>query len=427
MSKIGSSLTEIRQALNGPRGQHTVEKHPGLYLFVRGDGNGSFRIRYRPQPGAQQRWFTLTNDAKGASLATVYKQAGNLLNGVKVNGVDPQAAREEASQERARNTYTLNSLFEDWLEQPREEPLRPRTREAYLSTFRLHVKPYFGKMPIAEITKPDLRARYEKLVRTMTDMAKGTRGVQAMLALRLIKSVMQWAVDRDLLDRNPSAGIDLGVPNNRPGGKRTRSLTDEELRLVWQHGADKLSATNWRIVQLSILLGRRISELAGAQKIEFTLDDEPRWLIAVRQGNKSSEASLVPLPPMALQIIQEAWAASGPSPYLFPQRGHPEKATTRHGPSQAYTDFRREIGIVGKVTMHDARTLLNSRLAAMGVPREYRSHVLHHTGDMRSALAGSTYDAYDYMPEKRRALELWQARLIEIVEGRSPSGSRWQS
>ena len=38
---------------------------------------------------------------------------------------------------------------------------------------------------------------------------------------------------------------------------------------------------------------------------------------------------------------------------------------------------------------------------------------------------GARYDQYEYLDEKRRALELWERRLLEIVEGRKASGERW--
>ena len=38
---------------------------------------------------------------------------------------------------------------------------------------------------------------------------------------------------------------------------------------------------------------------------------------------------------------------------------------------------------------------------------------------------GGRYDQRDYLAEKRRALEMWERRLMEIVEGRPASGDRW--
>lgn len=51
--------------------------------------------------------------------------------------------------------------------------------------------------------------------------------------------------------------------------------------------------------------------------------------------------------------------------------------------------------------------LIVDQLAKMGVPSEYRSHVLHHTGDIRAPLADRVYSTCDHAAEKHRALALW--------------------
>jgi hypothetical protein len=63
-------------------------------------------------------------------------------------------------------------------------------------------------------------------------------------------------------------------------------------------------------------------------------------------------------------------------------------------------------------------------MAALGVPTELRSRTLHHTGDLQQ-LANTVYSAYDFLPERLRALQLWEARLLEIVHDCKPSGLRW--
>jgi len=63
-------------------------------------------------------------------------------------------------------------------------------------------------------------------------------------------------------------------------------------------------------------------------------------------------------------------------------------------------------------------------MAALGIPTELRSRTLHRTGDLQQ-LANTVYAAYDFLPERLRALELWEARLLEIVHDRKASGLRW--
>lgn len=58
----------------------------------------------------------------------------------------------------------------------------------------------------------------------------------------------------------------------------------------------------------------------------------------------------------------------------------------------------------------------------LGVPRFHVSCVLNHISDTGGAAAvTAVYDRNVYLPEKRRALDKWAARLLEIV-GRQQTG-----
>ena len=72
--------------------------------------------------------------------------------------------------------------------------------------------------------------------------------------------------------------------------------------------------------------------------------------------------------------------------------------------------------------VHDLRRTLATNLGAMGVP----DNVIERTEgrDKRKGVAG-IYNRYQYAPEKRRALALWQDRLLEIVESRPTAGLKW--
>ncbi len=58
----------------------------------------------------------------------------------------------------------------------------------------------------------------------------------------------------------------------------------------------------------------------------------------------------------------------------------------------------------------------------LGFPRFTVSKVLNHASDTgNAATVTSVYDRNEYLPEKRRALDAWATRLLEIVEGKKSS------
>jgi integrase len=66
---------------------------------------------------------------------------------------------------------------------------------------------------------------------------------------------------------------------------------------------------------------------------------------------------------------------------------------------------------------HDLLHTVTSHMTAMGISQFDVGKVRHHTS-RDSKTSTSRYDHYAYDREKRRALDLWNARLLDIVAGR---------
>jgi integrase len=429
-------------ALNGARTAWTFEGVDRLMLECTASGQRLWKVRYQVWMGGRrlERKYDIGRlDPEARRVLGAVEQDDVLSPGqardkalailARVNGgEDPWQADRSARLEPQACVRTVTSIYQEWLDDPaRKRKLRPRTKEEYERIFRLHLAPHFGRLDIAALDKRKISDALEQVRLSTTDAAKGQRGLQATKALKLLNSVCQYAEDREYILRNPARGVSPPVPDHNPEGRQHRPLRESELRMIWREAPSHMNEQNVRLLRLALLLGKRVSELSGALKSELNLDHvPPRWIIpATREGNKGREDQLVPLPPLAAALLRLAVEARGPSPYVFQARTSSPKPISRHTPSQVFTEFRRAVGILDKVRFHDCRGLIVDQMAQLGVPREFRSQVLHHTGDMRATLADKAYSTYDYESEKRRALTLWQDRLLEIVEGRGASGLRW--
>ncbi len=71
---------------------------------------------------------------------------------------------------------------------------------------------------------------------------------------------------------------------------------------------------------------------------------------------------------------------------------------------------------------HDLLHTVTSHLTAMGISQFDVGKVRHHTS-RESKTSTSRYDHYAYDREKRRALDLWNARLLDIVAGKQLSSN----
>ncbi|MBA2127587.1 hypothetical protein DLM45_15350 [Hyphomicrobium methylovorum] len=437
MPEIACNVLTVKSRLKGERAVYQIAGVPGLHLAVLGGGRGSWRIRYRPHRGTEKKWHTI-GDAQTVELGDAIKKARDLLATLQLDGTDPRAQAEK----RAAATMTFADVYREWLEHPgRARTLRSRTRSEYDRLFKTHVEHRIGKVKMALLDKATVKAKVEEVRTASTNAKMGHRGLQAAKALQMIRSVCRYALAKEYVDRDATFGIEQPVPDEHPDGRQNRPPTNDELKTLWL-AADGVRAKpkrefmapqTRRVFKLAVLLGKRISELVGVLKSEVEFGDNANLFIpGTREGNKSREDQRVPLPPLAEKIIREAIAEAGTSPFLFPGDGSKRAkgrqgdfSISRHTPSHALRKLKADLGIAENVRLHDMRGLIVDQLAAMGVPSEYRSHILHHTGDMRATLANDIYSTYDFLPEKRRALELWEKRLLEIIDGRKPSGLKW--
>lgn len=420
MPKLTPNVRAIASAISGEPAVYAIERHEGLYLDVHGRGYAAWRIRYRPRPKANQRWHTIATSARGVQFDEIARKANELLSALRLHGIDPKSHREHPRDE-ARSVEQCFRLWLDHTGKRRGKLIAPRTRSGYEGLFKLHVAPYLGTVSISRLDRAAIERTLRIVRDATTDVNKKRRGVQATKVLKLLFSICEWSIDQQWIDRNPCRGIEKPVPVSHPSGKQSRPPSNSELRQLWNETPRLLPAAQVRVLRLAILTGRRISEIVGAERGDAKLDNPIPCLFvpAQREGNKPKRDDAVPLAPMAGAIVNDALVTSQPGEPLF------VGAATRWTTSKALTTLRRLWEWPDPpVRFHDFRGLINDQMAALGVPTELRSRTLHHTGDLQQ-LANTVYSAYDFMAERLRALELWERRLIEIVEDHKSSGSRW--
>jgi integrase len=298
--------------------------------------------------------------------------------------VRPEATDKELS---------IKDCFEAWLNHTgkrRGKAISPRTRDGYERLFKLHVAPHLGARAISRLDRTAVKTLLDKVRKATTDPEKKYRGVQATKVLKLLSSICEWAIDQQWIERNPCRGIGRPVPISHPQGKQSRPPTNAELRQLWLEAPNVMPPPQVRVLRLAILTGRRVSEIAGAERADVRLDSPIPCLFipALREGNKPKRDDAVPLALLARAIIDEALNHCRDGQPLF------VGAATRWTTSKALTMIRRAWTWPDPpVRFHDFRGLINDQMAALGVPTELRSRTLHHTGDLQQ-LANTVYSAY---------------------------------
>ena len=97
----------------------------------------------------------------------------------------------------------------------------------------------------------------------------------------------------------------------------------------------------------------------------------------------------------------------------------------RHTPSHRFFDVAKGLGIAN-LRLHDLRHAVKTYMRSMGVPADIADRVQGQVSGLKRGV-GWRYDHHEYLDEKRRALELWERRLLAIVSGDAVVVERWQN
>lgn len=236
--------------------------------------------------------------------------------------------------------------------------------------------------------------------------------------------MVRWARGRGDLDQN----IVEGMRRPTETAARDRVLSVEEIRTMWEALADtNMRESTQRIIRLCLITGQRVGEVSGMTRGEIDLARELWTIPAGRSKNKRPHD--VPLSAMATKIVgnqiadvEELALRKGRDipEFVFPGPGARASVTAGSIPKAVK---RLETGglIIGiqPWTPHDLRRTAATHMEEIGLSPFVVGHVLNHVSLTRATITSRVYARYDYMKEKREALDLWADRLSAIVESRT--------
>jgi len=388
----------------------------GLILRAYKSGAKSWFVFYRRKEDNRRRYLKL-----GAYPGLSLKDARDLAEielGRIAAGEDPQAERV-AARERS-GAETMSALAELYLKRYAKVHKRPKGYAVDRWQLETYVLPRWGKRPIDEITKRDVR----DLLQELADGKIAAKGKPTNVAPRSLRACLSkmfdWAADEGLLPGNPAAGVKLPprVREHLKKGGRDRVLSDEEIGVLWEH-LQKLeeievnqggAPTSSSAIRMLLLTAQRPGEVL---RMRWSLIEDGRWWVIPAEVAKNGEANRVPLSPQAQEILDRLRPYTGESDWVFESQLKPGCHQT--------TITAAARGIVKRAKMrhwtpHDLRRTAASKMRAMGVTRRVVQSILNHKDGSITAV----YDRYGMDPEKETALTDWGRRVEEIVGGGSP-------
>ena len=238
-----------------------------------------------------------------------------------------------------------------------------------------------------------------------------------------------WATDAGLLDDNPTLGVKK--PSKEIKGK-TRILSDPEIRVIWRAlEAATVAPGTVAALKVLLLLGQRPAEIAHMAADELHhFDDVAQavWSIPAHRM-KARRDHLVPLPPLAAQIVRTELARHARAEFVFTSRSGarlPRASLARILADliDGLDDNGAERSVIARLkadrpTAHDLRRTTATGLSRLGIPREDRLSVLAHA---QRDVHGQVYDQFDRLPQKRVALLTWEQHVRQVIAG-EPTGA----
>ncbi|WP_170360618.1 tyrosine-type recombinase/integrase [Ruegeria arenilitoris] len=221
---------------------------------------------------------------------TVYRVVGKSVSGKR---------KEKTFRSRSEAKKCLASLIraeergENWVEQKSflelaneymqasavgrdgKRPLEISTLHAYKHYLDAFILPMIGDIPIGDLNR-------DKLIELIILLKGKCKSVKtAEHALNLVKAILNWGVDRDLISKHCARNLSV-QPNTRGPKKTPGTFSDDEMRRIYAslrclctYGSQR-DIDRWRAYAPLVLLlattGVRISEALGLRWEDFSED-----------------------------------------------------------------------------------------------------------------------------------------------------------
>ena len=370
---------------------------PGFGIRKFDSGKASYFVKFNV--GQQQRRKTLGKVVRG-NLKAMRLEASTVLAKARL-GTDVVAQARAAA---AKSTATLGDVVPRYLS-ARSGELRASSHTEVTRYLTRAWQPLHAHA-IDAITR-------QNVVGVVDDLARDSGKVAADRARIALSGFFSWAIDRGYLDSNPTVNVRARA-QSKP---RERVLTEAELVEVWNACLDD---DYGRIVRLLILTGQRRAEMGDLGWSEIKQDK--RQIELPERRTKNDRAHIIPLGRQALRILSGitpadgrefvfGWGAGGFSGWSKAKKELAERI------AKARSEARNNKPM-SAWTIHDLRRSFVTHVSEHGFAQPHIVEaVVNHISGAKAGIAG-VYNRAAYLTEKRQALELWDAHIAVLVEGR---------
>lgn len=369
----------------------------------------------------KQRKFISLGEFPTLTLAEAREQAKGFGLMLK-QGIDPKEhinnskrEQEKAKQEESRKG-SLKQLFEAYVAQMEKDG--KRTHKAVIASLEKEVYP---SIPPATKAKDVTR---DDIVFVLAAMIRRGAKTQSNRVRSYLMAAFNYGLNHDNdpanyideakfgLDINPVVGIPKQKDAERVGEHYLKlgevmTLIDD---LNNEYQRFKMGEAIRHLILLCLFTGgQRPYELA-ASKWE-AVDWQQKTLLITPDISKNKRSHIIPLTDSALVVLQKQ-QFNNESEFIFPHRLNTGEHIRLDSLSQGISRYRDATPHINPFTPRDLRRTCKTLMGEIGISKSLRDRLQNHAF---SDVSSKHYDRYEYLPEKRRALEAWEQRLQQNI------------
>ena len=295
------------------------KKYTGVYCRELEDGDRVFEFTYKDLEG-KKKWIKVGLASHNINESFANRKRIETINKLKLDGDEPDFIKKRKPVKKISLNAVANKYFADY-----EMRAKPNIFKESLFKYKNKVEPYFGKIPVDEITKEAV----EKWLKSFKNDYKQA-SINSYHAT--FKAIVNYGIkELKELERviNPLQKISIKDPEN----ERERVLSTNEIKHLFECLIHKPKA--YLYVAVAFGTGVRPQAIITTQKKDFDIANRTLTFPALKKGKRY----LIPLIDSLYKQLIEVTKDLKADDYIF----HPDNPKTITTKPISYEGIKRQI------------------------------------------------------------------------------------
>ena len=414
------SLTDAAcRAMKATGQKQEVPDGRGLFLVVGTSGHKSWVLRFK-EAGKSRRMTLGVFDPKAPDhlgLANARLAAGSAKSDLKTASTTATVAGEPESPLLTVSEAFAIYMRERWGADDRADA--DKRKRARWAMFERHFEPFIGQRPLRSLTKIELKTILRERQKSIISSGKSGRGIGNIQAE--FSAFLSWCADQGEDLTGLEANVLAGVRKLDKAEKRKRHLSDDEI--IWLLRSFAAGNGFAKPYEWVLRLGQRRTESIKVLRRDIVMESEHGPYVRLpRESTKNRKEHIVPLTPQMMALLPANLNAMEPTQRVW--------QVSAEGTSKSWGRVFERVQAVAladgwaetieRFSSHDfrrtCRTAMHSKpwraaIEAIDIPRVFNHGATDAIDD--------TYNQWDYIEEKRGALQLWNDKLDRLAAAAS--------